>query len=270
MTGQLDPTGPQRVSAPLRDRVAIVTGGATGIGLGITRRLLADGAHVVIASLGETELKPAIDELRTAGHEPCGFAGDLARPGEADALLKKAAGIYGAVDILVNNAGGGVIRPTLEHTEETLRATIDNNLWTTIRCTLALLPHMKDRGHGRIINIGAESVRNGLVDHAIYNAAKGGVHGLTSGLAREFAGTGITVNTVAPSYVETPEITAAVAAGTVPDRMLHVLKRAVELIPEGRPATVDDVAAAVAFLARDDAAFVTGQVISVNGGSSMG
>jgi 2,3-dihydroxy-2,3-dihydro-p-cumate dehydrogenase len=173
------------------------------------------------------------------------------------------------VDILVNNAGGGVIRPTLEHTEDTLRATIDNNLWTTIRCTLALLPHMKDRGHGRIINVGAESVRNGLVDHAIYNAAKGGVHGLTSGLAREFAATGITVNTVAPSYVETPEITAALAAGTVPDRMLHVLKQAVELIPEGRPGTVDDVAAAVAFLARDDAAFVTGQVISVNGGSSM-
>jgi 2,3-dihydroxy-2,3-dihydro-p-cumate dehydrogenase len=255
---------------PLLGRVAIVTGGATGIGLGIARRLLADGAQVMIASLGESELKTAIDDLRSARHDPGGFAGDLSKPGEAEALLRRAAAAYGGVDILVNNAGGGVIRPTLEHTEDTLRATIDNNLWTTLRCTLALLPHMKDRGHGRIINIGAESVRNGLADHAVYNAAKGGVHGLTSGLAREFAGSGITVNTVAPSYVETPEITAALAAGTVPERLLHVLRQAVELIPAGRPATVADVAAVVAFLARDDSAFVTGQVISVNGGSSMG
>ena len=270
MTGPGDLAGPRRASSPLRGRVAIVTGGATGIGLGIVRRLLADGAEVMIAALGETELKSAVDELRAAGHDPGGFAGDLSRPGVADALLARAVAAYGGADILVNNAGGGVIRPTLEHTEETLQATISNNLWTTLRCTLALLPHMADRGRGRIVNIGAESVRNGLADHAVYNAAKGGVHGLTSGLAREFAGTGITVNTVAPSYVQTPEIAAALAAGTVPDRLLHVLTQAVELIPEGRPATVDDVAAAVAFLVRDDAAFVTGQVISVNGGSSMG
>jgi 2,3-dihydroxy-2,3-dihydro-p-cumate dehydrogenase len=255
---------------PLAGRVAIVTGGATGIGLGITRRLLGDGARVLIASLGQSELKRAVEDLRAAGHDPAGFAGNLSREGQADLLLEAAVGAFGGVDILVNNAGGGVIRPTLEHTEETLRATIDNNLWTALRCTLALLPHMKARGYGRIISIGAESVRNGLTDHAVYNAAKGGVHGLTTGLAREFAGTGVTVNTVAPSYVETPEITAALAAGTVPDRLHHVLDRAVELIPEGRAGTVDDVASAVAFLAREDAAFVTGQVISVNGGSSMG
>ena len=141
----------------------------------------------------------------------------------------------GQVDILVNNAGGGVIRPTLEHTEETLQATVDNNLWTTIRCTLAVLPHMVERGYGRIINIGAESVRNGLVDHAIYNAAKGGVHGLTTGLAREFAAAGITVNTVAPSYVETPELGRALSAGALPAGLRHVTERATGLIPVGRP-----------------------------------
>ncbi len=255
---------------PLQGRTAIVTGGATGIGLGISRRLLADGAQVLVAALREPEAKQAAEELRTAGHDPGTFTGDLAQPGVAEQLLRTAVGAFGGVDILVNNAGGGVIRPTLEHTEETLRATIDNNLWTTIRCTLAVLPHLSARGYGRIINIGAESVRNGLADHAVYNAAKGGVHAMASGLAREFAGAGITVNTVAPSYVETPELAAALSAGTVPDRLRYVLDQAVGLIPAGRPATVDDVAATVAFLARDDAGFVTGQVISVNGGSSMG
>jgi 2,3-dihydroxy-2,3-dihydro-p-cumate dehydrogenase len=257
------------VSEP-EGRCAVVTGGATGIGLGISRRLLADGARVLIAALTEDELKQGQDELGGAGFEPAGFTGDLSVPGTADAMVQAAVAALGQVDILVNNAGGGVIRPTLEHTEETLQATIDNNLWTTIRCSLAVLPHMAGNGYGRIINIGAESVRNGLVDHAIYNAAKGGVHGLTSGLAREFATSGITVNTVAPSYVETPELGRALGDGTIPARLRHVTEEATELIPVGRPGSVGDIAAMVAYLARDDAAFVTGQVLSVNGGSSMG
>ncbi|MDT7564160.1 MAG: 2,3-dihydroxy-2,3-dihydro-p-cumate dehydrogenase [Pseudonocardiales bacterium] len=254
----------------LHGRAAIVTGGATGIGLGITRRLLADGASVLVGALGDVELKGALDALRADGHEAVGFVGNLSEQGRAEELLAAAVAAFGAVDILVNNAGGGVIRPTLEHTEETLRATIDNNLWTTIRCTLALLPHMSANGYGRIVNIGAESVRNGLTDHAMYNAAKGGVHAMCSALAREFAHAGITVNTVAPSYVETPEITAAVAAGKFGDGFLRMLDRATELIPMARPGTVADVAGAVAYLAGPDAGFVTGQVISVNGGSSMG
>jgi 2,3-dihydroxy-2,3-dihydro-p-cumate dehydrogenase len=254
----------------LGGRGAVVTGGATGIGLGISRRLLADGARVLIAALTGDELKLGLSELQAAGYEPAGFTGDLAGPGAAEAMVQAAVSALGRVDILVNNAGGGVVRPTLEHTEETLQATISNNLWTTIRCTLAVLPPMVEQGHGRIINIGAESVRNGLADHAIYNAAKGGVHGLTSGLAREFATSGITVNTVAPSYVETPELGRALASGAIPGRLRHVTEKATELIPMGRPGYVDDVAAMVAYLAREDAGFVTGQVLSVNGGSSMG
>jgi 2,3-dihydroxy-2,3-dihydro-p-cumate dehydrogenase len=245
---------------------AVVTGGATGIGLGIASRLIDDGARVMIAGLTDDEVSLACETL---GEIPV-FSGNLAEAGAAEELLAKAVAEFGAVDVLVNNAGGGVIQPTLEHTEETLRATIDNNLWTTLRCCLAILPHMKERGYGRIINIGAESVRNGLMDHAVYNAAKGGVHGLTTGLAREFAGDGITVNAVAPSYTLTPELARALEEGSVPARLRSVVDTATALIPAGRPATVEEVAATVSFLATDDARFVTGQIISVNGGSSMG
>jgi 2,3-dihydroxy-2,3-dihydro-p-cumate dehydrogenase len=254
---------------PLAGRVAVVTGGATGIGRHISRRLVEDGARLLLAGLDETETRATAEALGAAGGEVATFAGDLAVPGVAEALVAAAVDAFGAVDILVNNAGGGVIAPTLEHTEQTLQATINNNLWTALRACLAVLPHFADRGYGRIVNIGAESVRNGLTDHAVYNAAKGGVHGLTTGLAREFAGRGITVNVVAPSYTRTAELDAALASGRAPARFTRVIDDAIGLIPIGRAAEADEVAAAVAFLARDDSGFITGQIISVNGGSSM-
>lgn len=257
------------MSGPLSGRTAVVTGGATGIGLAITRRLLADGAAVLVAALGAEELDAARAELAAEGRQIAGFTGDLCDPEQVEALTAAALSAFPAVDIVVNNAGGGVIRPTLAHTERSLRATIDNNLWTTLRCCLAFLPHMRDRGYGRIVNIGAESVRNGLLDHAVYNAAKGGVHGLSTGLAREFAGDGITVNVVAPAYVVTPAVQAAIDAGRIGEQMAAVLRQAVDLIPLGRPGTLEEVAAAVAYLAREDSGFVTGQILSVNGGSSM-
>ena len=185
------------MSGALGGRTAIVTGAASGIGLGITTRLIADGAAVFAAARSKEDLERVYEQAAIAG----GFAGELHRPGVADDLVATAVETLGHVDVLVNNAGGGVIRPTLEHTEETLRATVDNNLWTTIYCVRAVLPHMVSRGHGRIVNIGADSVRTGLVDHAMYNAAKGGVHAMVTGLAREFAAAGITANTVAPCYV---------------------------------------------------------------------
>jgi 2,3-dihydroxy-2,3-dihydro-p-cumate dehydrogenase len=257
------------VNAPLAGRAAIVTGGATGIGLQISRRLLADGARVMIAGLDDVQTASARERLTADYACVATFAGDLSVRGRADELVRLSIAAFGGIDIVVNNAGGGVIAPTLDHTEETMQATIANNLWTTLRVCRAALPHLVQRRYGRIVNIGAESVRNGLTDHAVYNSAKGGVHALTIGLAREFAQQGITANVVAPSYTRTDELDAALAAGRAPRRFDTVIGDAVALVPLGRAAEPDEVAAAVAYLVRDDSRFVTGQILSVNGGSSM-
>ncbi|GAB2988490.1 SDR family oxidoreductase [Amycolatopsis acidiphila] len=254
------------MSGVLDGQAVVVTGGATGIGLAISRRLLADGASLLVGARTAEEAEKSVGAL---DGRVVTFAGDLAQPGGADDLLAAAVEAFGQVYALVNNAGGGVIRPTLDHTEDTLRATIDNNLWTTLRASLAFLPHLVECGGGRIVNIGAESVRNGLTAHAVYNAAKGGVHALAVGLAREFAHAGVAVNTVAPSYTLTPELAAAIADHELPPELEPVVRDAVDLIPMGRAAEPDEIAGAVAYLLRPEAGFVTGQTISVNGGSSM-
>ena len=250
----------------LTDRVSVVTGGAKGIGLAIAQRLAAEGAVVVLGDVDAEALDKAAAALDgPRGGDVLAVQGDLSTREGAASLVRAARDRFGRVDVLVNNAGGGVIRDTLAHTEETLRETIDRNLWTTIYCTLEVLPVMIAQNYGRIVNIGAESVRNGLFQHAIYNAAKGGVHGLTTGLAREFYGNGITVNTVAPSMIATEQV-----AHILDDpNLAPLLDKITQTIPAGRPGEMTEVASMVAYLASDEATFVTGQVISVNGGSSM-
>lgn len=235
-------------------------------------RFLVEGAAVMIAGPDDASIKDARAKLSRNHPEQtvAGHVDDLSRSGAGGRLVAAALQELGGIDILVNNAGGGVITATHNHTDDTVRRTIDNNLWTTLNSTLAVLPHMVSNHYGRVVNIGAESVRNGLNGHAIYNAAKGGVHAFAVGLAREYASSGVTFNTVAPSYTLTPEIEAGLSDGTLPEEFRSVTEVAVALIPMRRPATVDEVAAATLFLASEEASFITGQVLSVNGGSSMG
>jgi 2,3-dihydroxy-2,3-dihydro-p-cumate dehydrogenase len=230
----------------LEGQVAIVTGAGRGIGAAIADRLAKDGATVVRADL-----------------EAGDFNGDLSDDKIAGKLIDMVMAQHGRIDILVNNAGGGILRPFLEHTPETLRTTVDRNLWTAIWCSWHTLPHMKAAGYGRVINIGADSVRNGLVDHAGYNAAKGGVHAMTTGLAREFAPYNITVNTVAPCAVQTQQLEDVRAANPA------LVDKVLEIIPLGRAASESEVAGMVAYLAGPDGGFVTGQVLSLNGGTNM-
>jgi 2,3-dihydroxy-2,3-dihydro-p-cumate dehydrogenase len=230
----------------LKAQIAIVTGAGRGIGAVIANRLERDGATLVRADL-----------------EAGDFVGDLSDEETAGRLISETIAQHGKIDILVNNAGGGIIRPFLEHTPETLRTTIDRNLWTAIWCCWHALPHMKAAGYGRIVNIGADSVRNGLVDHAGYNAAKGGVHAMTTGLAREFARDDITVNTVAPCAVQTQQLEDIRAVNP------ELIEKVLDVIPMGRAASEEEVAGMVAYLAGPDGGFVTGQVLSINGGTNM-
>lgn len=252
------------IKGHLTGKVAIVTGAARGIGLAIAERLAADGAHLALSDLDGEALAQASTQVEAlSSRKPLVVIGDLSDQSMSRRLVDETVAAFGAVHVLVNNAGGGIIKAFSEHTPETLKATIDRNLWTVLWACWHVLPLMRRQKYGRIIHLGADSVRNGLWDHAAYNAAKGGVHGLTTGLAREYARDGITINTVAPCAVNTPQMEAITKSA--PD----LAAKFIGVIPMGRPAEMAEVASMVSYLSSSEASFVTGQVISVNGGSTM-
>ncbi|MEH7083606.1 SDR family oxidoreductase [Neobacillus drentensis] len=248
----------------LEGKVAIITGASRGIGKAIALMLSKEGANVMVTGIEQELTKNSAKEIADqSGAQVEYFAGDLSKEANVLEMVEKTIEKWDRIDILVNNAGGGVILPFLEHTAETLERTINRNLWTAIWCSHKVLPYMVSQNYGRIINIGADSVRNGLWDHAAYNAAKGGVHALTTGLAREFAKYDITVNTIAPPAVESEPLENIRQID--PD----LANKYIGIIPKGRGAYEEEIADSVWFLATDRAKFITGQVISVNGGSTM-
>jgi 2,3-dihydroxy-2,3-dihydro-p-cumate dehydrogenase len=250
----------------LTNKVAIVTGGGQGIGKTISFYLAQEGSDVMISDLSEEIAQQTAEEIASQTGVRTGYiGGDLSKEETANLMVLKTLEQFGKIDILVNNAGGGMLRSFLEHTPETLKETIDHNLWTAIWSCRAVLPHMIEREYGRIINIGADSIRTGIAQHSGYNVAKGGVHGLTTGLAMEFVEKNIHVNTVSLCAIATDAFNDMLTKPEYDD----VVKNWLGVIPMGRPGTKEEVASVVAFLASDDASFMTGQIVSVNGGNRM-
>lgn len=244
-------------------QVLVISGAVGGIGSAIAARAAREGATIVATDRRQDGLQLAEELLGPTRAEWIYVNADLSVEEEARSVIETAVSTYGHLDVLVNNAGGGIIADFLAHTPETRRETVDRNLWTVVNCCEAALPAMQAAGYGRIVNLGADSVRNGLYQHAMYNAAKGGVHALTTGLAREFAGDGITVNTVAPTGTVTPYTRSR------PADAVERFEKNRRLIPMNRFASAKEVASVTLFVASREASFLTGQVISVNGGSTM-
>src|ERR1700758_5158195 len=186
-------------------RVAIVTGAAQGLGLVIARRLAEEGADIVACDIQEDRLAQRARELQEGANQRIlPFAGDLSETGVADAMVRRALDEFGRIDTLVNNAAALIRLKLVDFTEELLQKAVRWNMWNTLRCCKAVLPHMIERQYGRIVNIGGEAWRTGAPFHTLLaGVGKGSMVGLTVTLAGEVIGQGITVNCVSPGGIET-------------------------------------------------------------------
>jgi 3-oxoacyl-[acyl-carrier protein] reductase len=249
---------------PLTDfagRVAVVTGGSRGIGRAIALELARRGASVMVNYNQNAEAaEGVVAEIVAAGGAASAIRADVSKIAEAEALIKAAGDQYGKIDILVNNAGitrDGLI---MMMKEKDWDAVIDTNLKSAWNCAKAATRAMMRKRYGRIVNITSVSGLAGQGGQTNYSASKAGLIGLTKALAREVAGRSITVNAVAPGFVAT-DMTAGVS-----EAMLEALKKQIPLERWGQP---EEIASAVAYLASEAAGYITGQVLSVDGGLVM-
>jgi len=245
----------------LGGKTALITGGSRGIGRAIGLRLATQGADVAFSYKGNAEAAAATAaDIEALGRRALAIQGDVRDPDAAEAVVKAALEAFGRIDVLVNNAGitrdDLIMRMSPEDWRDVLETNLFGAFWTTKAVTR---PMLKARA-GRIVNITSVSGQAGQMGQANYSSAKAGLIGLTKATARELASRGITVNAVAPGFVLT-ELTES-----LPDELKAQL---IERTPLGRFGTTEEVAAAVAFLASDDAAYITGQVLAVDGGLVM-
>jgi 2-hydroxycyclohexanecarboxyl-CoA dehydrogenase len=241
------------------ERVAFVSGAARGIGRAIASRIAADGRAVAIADLLADEAREA------AGGRAAAFPLDVTSADSVTKAVAEATDALGPIDVLVNNAGWDELHPFLETDEPFWERVIDVNFKGGLRLTRAVLPGMVERKWGRIVNIGSDAGRVGSSLESVYSGAKAATIAFTKTIAREVARDGVTANAVCPGPTETPML-EQITGGETGAKVIEAMRRAVPMKRLGAP---EDVAAAVAFLASEEAGFITGQTLSVSGGLTM-
>jgi len=246
--------------ARLQGKIVIVTGGGRGIGKAIAEKVAADGGVVVVSDLDQTT---AIETAAALGGQALGIRTDVTDPASVQAMVTRVMDRHGRIDVLVNNAGWDKGQPFLDSEREDWDRAVQVNLYGVLHTCHTVLPIMQQQHSGRVVNLGSDAGRVGSSGEAVYSAAKGGVIAFTKTIAREMARDGICVNCVSPGPTDTA-LFDAVTDGN--PKLREALTKA---IPLRRLAQPVDLANAVAFLASDEAAYITGQTLSVSGGLTM-
>ena len=247
-------------------KVAIVTGGGGGIGSAVCARLAGEGARVAVLDLNSDAAEATARAIDGSGGKAQAVAADISDHDAVQATVGEVTETLGPIDILINNAGWDLFRPFLDTDPEFWRKIVDINLFGPLNMHHAVLPGMVERGYGRVVNVASDAARVGSSGESVYAACKAGLLGLSKSLAREHARQGITFNVVCPGPTDTALFEGYSQGADNPEKLREAMRRAV---PMGRIGQPDDVSGTIAYLASDDAAYVTGQVISVSGGLTM-
>jgi len=244
----------------LKDKVAIITGGANGIGLAACKKFIAEGAKVIMADFDEQTGKIQEKSLRELGHEITFLKVDVADRMSVDLLVSNTIKTYGTIDILINNAGITRDSMLLKMEPSDFQRVLDVNINGVFNCTQAVVPHFIEKSSGKIINTSSVTGVYGNVGQTNYAASKAAVIGMTKSWAKEFGRKGIQVNAVAPGFISTSMVEK------IPQAMLEKMASAVSLQRLGQP---EDVANAYLFLASNEADYITGHVLHIDGGIMM-
>ncbi len=250
----------------LRDKVAVITGGGGGIGGATCKRFAEEGARVAVLDRNLAAAQAAADAIIAAGGTAKACACDITDRAGVDAAIASVEGTLGPIDILVNNAGWDVFKPFIKTEPGDWDRLIAINLTGALHMHHAVLPGMAERKTGRIINISSDAARVGSSGEAVYAACKGGLIAFSKTIAREHARHNITVNVVCPGPTDTALFADYKEGAGNPEKLVEAFRRA---IPLGRIGEPSDLPGMIAFFASDDAAYITGQVVSVSGGLTM-
>lgn len=247
-------------------RTVVVTGGGGGIGAAVCRGFAAAGAAVAVLDRAEAAAVSVVEQITAAGGRSIAVACDITQRPSVDAAAERVTAELGPIDVLVNNAGWDLFVPFLQTSPDDWSTLIDINLVGALHMHHAVLPGMVERGYGRIVNVSSDAARVGSSGEAVYAACKAGLIALSKTLAREHSRHGITFNVVCPGPTDTALLASVTDSAANPEKLREAFRRA---IPMGRLGQPDDLVPAVQFFASEDAAFITGQVVSVSGGLTM-